>query len=176
MSRTNRTFQSRQGYIRLRLLLAFAGLMFIAAATYHHLRSQAHHRQCARHLNQLYTALVSYESDYGHLPFMAFYPAAPSHPHSFQMVLAPRLPDESVALCPHMPRRLQEKGLGYVWNAAVNGTRLLDHPTNMWLFAEIGLLAHNVDMPMQSGHFVLYADGRVAYRKRLPKTWDLPAP
>ena len=149
-------------------------LLIIAAATASGslVHSRRNARQCSQNLQKIFDALVDYETKFGFLPKLAFYPDnARLDPDSITMKLAAFGITESDCVCPSSPAVLQDTGITYLWNIALNTQQLNDFPTSTWMMVEIHALSSSVPAPHLRTYNILYTDGRILRSRQSP---DLP--
>ena len=147
------------------LLLTIAAATASGSLAY----SRRNTRLCSQNLNKIYDALVDYEKEFGFLPKLAFYPDdARLDPDSITIKLAPFGVLESDCVCPSSPPVLQDAGITYLWNVALNLQRLKDFPTSTWMMVEIHALSPSVPTPHLRSYNILSTDGRVTKSRRAP--------
>ena len=147
------------------LLLAIAAAACCGFLAY----SRRKARLCSQNLQKIYGALVDYEDRFGFLPKLAFYPDdARLDPDSVTVKLAAFGVLESDCICPSSPAVLQDAGITYLWNIALNMQRLEDFSTSTWVMVEIHSLSSSVPAPHLRTYNILFTDGRVTKSRRPP--------
>ncbi len=169
MRTQNRTSSQRAGFANGRTLVTLMLLILLGSSGYIFMQAESRTRECIRQLRHIYMALELYELDHGSLPHMAFYPHAPwLDADSMLVVLDPYAITSEIGLCPGAHEVVRYQGLGYIWNANLNGKELQAQDPDTWLVTEINALSEDVPRPHLGRHLVLYADGRVERTRRPP--------
>ncbi|MBM4034910.1 MAG: hypothetical protein FJ291_24470 [Planctomycetes bacterium] len=96
----------------------------------------------------------------GGLPNAAFYPQGDPRkdPKSIVRLIQGAPPELFVS--PFAPDALQEKGLTYAWNTALNGKTIDAVPRGTWMLIDMAAFIADPNLPKPSRYLVLYADGR----------------
>ncbi|HUT34700.1 MAG TPA: type II secretion system protein [Planctomycetota bacterium] len=96
----------------------------------------------------------------GALPRAAFFPEGDpkKDPKSITRLIAGAPPQLFVS--PFAPPSLQDKGLSYAWNTALNGRTLDTVPRTTWVLIDVTAFLVDPDIPKPGKYLVLYADGR----------------
>lgn len=119
-------------------------------------------------LRQIYL-LLQVQCISGGLPDAAFYPKGdPRKDPKSILRLIPSAPKE-LFVSPFAPPALQETGLTYAWNSALNGKSLDQVPKDAWLLMDVAAFIADPKLPKPGKYLVLYADGRAAAVSELPE-------
>ena len=104
----------------------------------------------------------------GGLPNAALYPQGDPKKDPKSIVrLIPGAPPQ-LFVSPFAPDALQEKGLTYAWNTALNGKTLDVVPGGTWVLIDVTAFIVDPDLPKPGKYLVLYADGRAEAVTDLP--------
>lgn len=123
--------------------------------------------ECVGNLQQIGQMLVMYYHEHGEYPKAAFYPKDPKNGADSIRNVLEGIPDK-MWVCPSLPDKLKEKGLGFVYNDSIGGARGFSNPGKKWVLIEINCVSKKAPPPHPEGYNVLFADGRVITTKRLP--------
>ena len=125
---------------------------------------------CQERMLKIYAALERYEIEKGKLPTLAFFPDDPQHDKDSPLVvLEPYGAEEGLFVCPALPDLYDKIGLAYVWNTALNSSKLADAPEPVWMIVEISALSSQVPPPHFRGYNILYTDGTVRRSQTPPR-------
>jgi hypothetical protein len=119
--------------------------------------------RCEKSLESIYAYLTLYERDNGRLPIFELYPENPrENPESLINRLS-ELPgfDSGWLICPSAPALLQEQGITYLWNTALNQGSLSNRQEITWVLVDIQALDDRIPGPHFGTYHILYSDGRV---------------
>ncbi|MCM8777105.1 MAG: type II secretion system GspH family protein [Candidatus Omnitrophica bacterium] len=124
-------------------------------------------RECINNLQQIHKAIVMFEMDNGHLPYIKFFPASSSDPKGLNNILSPYGITGSILFCPSIPEQLNRYGTNYIWNDTVNGKSVDSLPSNTWLMTEMTAVSKNIPGPHTGRFSILYAGGNAQIGERI---------
>ncbi len=125
--------------------------------------------ECRARLERIYMAMELYELGNGHLPKLDFYPDNPREGReSLRVVLSKYGLLGSDCVCPAAHPLIQEKGLSYVWNIALNNQSLSGRQQPDWMLIELEALNPKLRGPHLRQYHILYTDGKVQRTARIP--------
>ena len=144
-------------------LIVLLGLVAIVCGLLWYLSAQTRRQQeCADGLRKIYRALEQYEVERGTLPTLAYFPDDPQgDTDSLRVVLENYGADTSACVCPSVHPVLRDLHLTYIWNIALNGSRLVKSDQPRWMLVEMTAISSDLPAPHFSRYNVLYTDGSV---------------
>lgn len=132
-------------------------------------KQKAAETECMNNMRQVGSAIVSYHLSNGEYPKAAFFPENPkTDENSIRVILGDELKSEKIWLCPAMPDKLKEKGLTWVYNDSIAGKSSLKDPAGTWILIEFNCVSKNAPPPHPGGYNIVYGDGHVETKKKLP--------
>lgn len=161
------------GFSLTEILAVAAIVTSIPSAGYLQAKQKAHQTTCLSNLRSVGQLFMMYHMENGHYPKAAFYPDNPLQGDDSISVILDRKRQKNSArdiwMCPSLPDKLQEKGLGFVYNDSIAGKSRIGNPAKKWVLIEINCVSPDVPAPHPDGYNILFADGRVVSDTRLPK-------
>ncbi|MBM4038531.1 MAG: hypothetical protein FJ290_08455 [Planctomycetes bacterium] len=121
--------------------------------------NQANQVKGLNNLRQLYLLLQT-QCISGALPRATFFPEGdPKKDPKSIIRLLPGAPPQ-LFVSPFAPQSLQDKGLTYAWNTALNGKTLDTVPRTTWVLIDVTAFIADPSIAKPAKYLVLYADGR----------------
>lgn len=142
-------------------VLAITALMqgLHGQGNYQYAINKANELKGLNNLRQIYLLLQVQGMTEG-LPAAALYPEGDPLKDPKSIVRQIRNAPPQLFVSPFAPPALQEKGLSYAWNSALNGKALDAVPRTAWLLIDAAALIADPKIPKPGKYLVLYADGR----------------
>ena len=121
--------------------------------------NQANQVKGLSNLRQIYL-LLQVQCISGALPRATFFPEGDpkKDPKSITRLISGAPPQLFVS--PFAPPALQDKGLSFAWNTALNGKTLDTVPRTTWVLIDVTAFIADPDLPKPTKYLILYADGR----------------
>jgi hypothetical protein len=142
-------------------LIAVLGMVLLCAVVIWALGMWRHQARCRTHLRQLYHLMQMYELQHGSLPELAFFPDRMTNEGSLHAFIEAQDVDPDLAFCPALPHALRRNGQSYIWNDALNGSRLAQHDPPRWMLMEYSVVSDRISAPHAGAWHVLFTDGTV---------------
>lgn len=154
--------RNREGKILAKLLVLLAMVAAVSGLLFYLSMKTKQKQECADGLRKIYRALEQYEVERGTLPTLAYFPDDPhGDVDSLRTVLENNGMETRSCVCPAVHPVLRELGLTYVWNIALNGTRMTRSGTPKWMLVEMTAISSDLPAPHFRRYNVLYTDGSV---------------
>ncbi|MCM8803798.1 MAG: hypothetical protein NC833_00895 [Candidatus Omnitrophica bacterium] len=115
---------------------------------------------CLNNLKQIYQAIVMFQQDNDSLPNIKFFPSSYSDEKGIHNVLSSYGIRGKILFCPSLPDQLNIYGTNYIWNDNVNGKRLENIHSSIWLLTEVVAVSKKIPPPHSGMYSVIYTDGR----------------
>jgi hypothetical protein len=132
--------------------------------------------RCEQRLLKLYQSLQDYERQHGRLPSLELFPEDPRDSEkSLLQALQAFDPDPEAGTCPACHPVLQEHGLTYLWNTALNQSSLRARKESTWVLVDIQALDDRIPGPHFGAYHILYTDGRVERSNAPPHSLPVQA-
>jgi type II secretory pathway pseudopilin PulG len=104
----------------------------------------------------------------GGMPDAAFYPKDDPKKDPRSIVNLIQGAPQQLFVSPFAPAALQEKGLTFAWNDAVNGKGMDSVPSNTWLLIDLAAFVADPKIPKPTKYLILYANGKAEAVSNLP--------
>ncbi|MCM8832662.1 MAG: hypothetical protein NC816_01880 [Candidatus Omnitrophica bacterium] len=122
---------------------------------------------CINNLKQIYQGIVMFCQDNDHLPEAKFFPFSFNDEKGLHNILKSYGIKGKVLFCPSLPDELNKYGINYIWNDNVNGKRLENLSSSMWLLTEMTAVSKDIPPPHSGRYSVIYADGHTSTEPKL---------
>ena len=155
------------GFTLTEIAVVTALVSSVPAASYVRAKKKAYQTQCANNLMNIGRMLMMYQLENDCYPKAAFYPKDPAKGQdSIRVILGG---DPRLWICPGLPKKIQQKGLSFVYNTNIAGKRNLRNPHKKWVLIEVNCVSKKAPPPHPGGYNILFADGHVIASKVLPR-------
>jgi len=149
-------------------VLAVTGIMtgLNSQSNFRYAINMANEVKGINNLKQIYLLLQT-QCMMGGLPNAAFYPKGDPKKDPKSIVRLVQGAPPQLFVSPFAPPALQEKGLTFAWNDAVNG-KDFDAVRNAWLLVDVAAFIADPNVAKPTKYLILYANGKAEAVSTLP--------